>query len=81
MGKTDNSAYIEEEFSSLIGKTVVGVRELDQYECDQFLWSPRRRKVAFVLELNDGSFLVPSSDPEGNDPGHLIHFARDEWMA
>lgn len=77
----DHSKYIAEEFGSLVGKTVVKVRQMTQDECDQFMWDARYGEVPIVLELNDGSFVVPSQDPEGNGAGFLFVITAEEWMA
>jgi len=54
-------------FKNLLGKRIVGVRYLTKEETDASGWysSP------IVIELNDGSALIPQSDDEGNDGGAL----------
>ena len=54
-------------FNHLIGLKIVGVRYLTQEETEASGWysSP------IVIELDDGSALIPQQDDEGNDGGAL----------
>ena len=54
-------------FRNLLGKRIVGVRYLTQEETEASGWysSP------IVIELDDGSALIPQQDDEGNDGGAL----------
>ena len=54
-------------FRNLLGKRIVGVRYLTQEETEASGWysSP------IVIELDDGSALIPQADDEGNDGGAL----------
>jgi len=54
-------------FNSLVGLRIMGVRYLTQEETEASGWysSP------IVIELSDGSALIPQSDDEGNDGGAL----------
>ena len=54
-------------FKNLLGKRIVGVRYLTKEETDASGWysSP------IVIELDDGSALIPQRDDEGNDGGAL----------
>ena len=54
-------------FRNLLGKRIVGVRYLTQEETEASGWysSP------IVIELDDGSSLIPQQDDEGNDGGAL----------
>jgi len=54
-------------FRNLLGKRIVGVRYLTQEETEACGWysSP------IVIELDDGSALIPQQDDEGNDGGAL----------
>ena len=55
------------KFRNLLGKRIVGVRYLTQEETEASGWysSP------IVIELDDGSALIPQQDDEGNDGGAL----------
>lgn len=52
----------------LVGKTIVDVRYLTPQETSVLGWSKR----PIVIIFNDGSFLYPSMDDEGNDAGALF---------
>lgn len=64
--------YIDREYGHLKGVTIVGVRPLVKAEMDDLYWDESPYSPAFVLMLSNGEALIPSSDPEGNSPGHLI---------
>lgn len=51
----------------LVGRTIVSVAFLSDQEADELGWSLR----PIVLTLNDGCYLLPMSDGEGNDGGAL----------
>ena len=55
------------KFNHLVGLRIMGVRYLTQEETEASGWysSP------IVIELSDGSALIPQSDDEGNDGGAL----------
>ena len=54
-------------FNSLVGLRIMGVRYLTKEETEANYWysSP------IVIELSDGSALIPQADDEGNDGGAL----------
>ena len=54
-------------FRNLLGKRIVGVRYLTKEETDASGWY----RSPIVIELNDGSALIPQQDDEGNDGGAL----------
>ncbi len=54
-------------FIPLIGLKIVGVRYLTQEETEASGWY----SAPIVIELSDGSALIPQSDDEGNDGGAL----------
>ena len=51
----------------LLGKTISQVRMLTQPEADKLGWS----SGTLVIQLDDGTVLVPSADDEMNGPGAL----------
>ena len=55
------------QFNHLVGLRIMGVRYLTQEETEASGWysSP------IVIELSDGSALIPQQDDEGNDGGAL----------
>ena len=54
-------------FAFLYGKKIVGVRYLTEEETEASGWY----SAPIVIELSDGSALIPQSDDEGNDGGAL----------
>lgn len=62
---------------SLEGKRIVSVREPTEEEVQGFPSAPRRADPV-VLELDDGTVIIPSRDEERNGAGVL--FAKtDGW--
>ena len=70
--KINETAYIKREYGSLVGKKIEKVRPMSPAELKMFYWNSGASGVGMVIELDDGSALVPSCDPEGNGPGHLF---------
>ena len=63
------------DFKSLIGTTIKGVRRLSSTELKSLGWS----KNPLVLVLNNDTCLIPQLDDEGNDGGAVLHYNfRDE---
>jgi hypothetical protein len=53
--------------SKLVGRKIAGVRYTTQEEAEEYMWSSR----PVVLVLDDGAYLIPLRDDEGNDGGAL----------
>ena len=53
---------------SLVGRRIVGVEYLTDKEMEANLWYKR----PIVLILDDGNWLVPMADDEGNDGGAIF---------
>jgi len=51
----------------LVGRTIVKVEYLTQEETDKNYWY--KRPIALVLD--DGNWLIPMADDEGNDGGSI----------
>ena len=50
---------------SIVGRTITGIRRLNDEECEQIWGMPASMyDMPLVIELDDGSELIPSSDPE-----------------
>ena len=64
--------YIKNEFGSLVGRTIKKVRPLSKAELEDMCWDDSYGSVGFAIILDDGQVLIPSSDPEGNGPGHIF---------
>lgn len=62
---------IKAEYGSLIGKTVVRVRSFVPSEYTMMMWAPEQERMAFVIEFDDGTLLIPVSDEECNSAGWL----------
>ena len=71
-GKTFYQEFVENEYGSMVGKTIVAVRPLTNDEMDEFMWDGDASEIAFVVFLSDGSYFVPMRDEEGNGPGVLM---------
>ncbi len=61
----------------LLGRQIVALRWISTKEAEAMDWDSR----PIVLELDNGTFLIPQSDDEGNNGGALwIHQDhQDEW--
>lgn len=64
----DVSTYWNKQAKSIVGKKVVEARYMTEKEKDEFGFECKGVKIVF----NDGSWLVPSRDDEGNDAGALL---------
>lgn len=71
---TTRKKVIQENWGSLVGKTIKLVRPLLDEEYDGFAWDIYGdNEIALVIQFTDGSYIVPMSDPEGNDAGFLLY--------
>jgi hypothetical protein len=68
----DRDEYIKREYGALVGRTIKTIRPLTPVERTGFGWSSSTTLVPMVIILDDGTALVPASDPEGNDSGHIF---------
>jgi|TARA_R110002020_G_scaffold168670_1_gene357572 hypothetical protein len=57
----------------LIGKRIIQVRYMNQKELDDLGWE----QTPLVIFFNDGSYMFPSQDDEGNDGGSLFTSFKD----
>jgi len=64
--------YIKAEFGSLVGAKITNVRPLTDAETEAYGWDSRFGAVPFVIFLDNGKALIPSSDEEGNDAGFIF---------
>ena len=64
--------YIKEEYGSVVGASIVKVREMSDKEIEMFAWDSRGGSVPMVIELSNGQALIPSMDSEGNGAGHIF---------
>jgi len=61
----------------LVGKKIKRVRYLSHEEAEHMDWYSR----PIVIELNDGSLILPSCDDEGNNGGAMFGQSNqgDDW--
>jgi len=64
---------IEERWNGLAsdllkGKTIIGVRYMNEQEKEMLGWHSR----CVIISLDDGTSIYPSRDDEGNDAGALF---------
>jgi|TARA_Y100000015_G_C2368130_1_gene78606 hypothetical protein len=57
-----------------VGKKIVGVRYMSSEECNDMGWD----SAPICLLLDDGTYIFPSRDDEGNDGGALFTNAQDK---
>tara|TARA_R110000824_G_C14819684_1_gene636567 strand:+ start:175 stop:408 length:234 start_codon:yes stop_codon:yes gene_type:complete len=65
--------WIQNIGKHLVGKTIVEVAYVSEEEAEKLDWYSR----PVALRLNDGTWLVPTSDDEGNDGGALTTSLKD----
>ena len=65
-------SYVKSKYGSLVGRKIKTVRPLTSGECEDFGWDAGYGAVPMAIILDDGTALIPSSDPEGNDAGHIF---------
>jgi hypothetical protein len=59
----------------LVGKQVVKVSYLTDKEQEKLGWY----KKPIVIELDNGTLLIPQMDDEGNDGGALAYIINNEY--
>ena len=59
--------WIEAIRKSLVGKKVTGITYMTEDQCEANLWYSR----PVVIIFDDGSYIIPLSDDEGNNAGAL----------
>lgn len=62
---------IKKEFGGLVGRKIVAIRPLKKAELDDMYWDEFDQD-GFAIILDDGQVMIPSSDEEGNGPGHIL---------
>lgn len=61
--------------TEIVGKEIVDARKMTEEELEREGWRmPRLQEDPVALELDDGTIIYPSRDPEGNGPGSLFGF-------
>lgn len=59
--------FISNLESQLVGKSIVSIRYMNDREMGMFGWDNR----PIIILLNDGTFVIPQRDDEGNDGGAI----------
>ena len=59
--------WIEAIRKSLVGKKVTDITYMTEDQCEENLWYNR----PVVIIFDDGSYIIPLSDDEGNNAGAL----------
>jgi hypothetical protein len=67
MSNTLKRKWSEEVGRKLVGRKIVAVRYMTDKERKKHWWG----KSAVVIKLDDGAFLYPMSDDEGNEAGAI----------
>ena len=70
-GKTEEQPFdqqIADTLLALEGRTIKTARYMTQQEMGNMAWG----QAPIVLGLDDGTLLIPSRDPEGNEAGSLF---------
>ena len=60
--------WIEAIRKSLVGKKVTGITYLTESQAEENLWYNR----PVVIIFDDGSYIIPLSDDEGNNAGAIF---------
>jgi len=71
MSKRKRNRYAhwwEKAEKDFVGKKIVGVRYMSSKECEDMGWD----SCPICLLLDDGTYIFPSRDDEGNDGGALF---------
>jgi len=66
------------EDDSIAGQRIVAVREMTNEELEREGWQAHDWQSTVVLELEFGTILYPSADPEGNAPGTIFGIDADD---
>ena len=74
---SDLTKYLEKEWGSLIGATLIKVRNATAEEAEELGWEVSAHEPIPFLEFDNGEGLCLSQDPEGNGPGFAFLFTRD----
>ena len=60
---------------TLLGKRIVKVEYISEKECEENMWSSR----PLCFQLEDGTWIVPQRDDEGNDGGALGYTKNNKF--
>lgn len=71
----DYAKYVQQEYKSLLGRTIRSVRPMTEKEMEQFGWE-HCQEPGVVFGLDNGNWFIPMMDEEGNGPGALEYTGR-----
>ena len=74
--KEREARWVKYAEDRLKGRTIVGCRYLSKTECQGLDWYKR----PIVMILDNGTFVFPTMDDEGNNGGALFGQSDDEEM-
>jgi hypothetical protein len=60
--------FTDEAKKAFVGKTVANVRYMSETEANKTGFNRR----AMIIEFDDGTYIFPSMDDEGNDAGAIF---------
>jgi hypothetical protein len=69
---TEQEELVRDAYGHLVGRTITKVRPMTSEELAAVDWSGRFGEMPVVIELDDGTAVIPSRDFEGNGPGALF---------
>jgi len=67
-GKTHRDYWKDIANKHLVGKKIIAVRYLSNDDLEFFMW----HSAPLEIQLEDGHWLTPSTDDEGNDGGAVF---------
>ena len=63
---------------NIAGQRIADVREMTSEELEREGWRAHDWQSTVFLELESGTILYPSTDPEGNAPGAIFGIDADD---
>lgn len=67
-GKTHREYWTDKTKKHLVGKKIVAVEYMSDSEVEEFMW----HNAPIAIQLDDGHWIYPSMDDEGNDGGAMF---------
>tara|TARA_R100001443_G_scaffold12387_5_gene22016 strand:+ start:8372 stop:8623 length:252 start_codon:yes stop_codon:yes gene_type:complete len=68
--------WTEVAADQLLGKQIVKVEYMTSEECGELGWYSR----PVMFQLDDGNWIYPSQDDEGNNGGALFTNHKKDWV-
>lgn len=67
--------FISNLETRLVGKSIKSIRYMTDKEMQIFCWDKR----PIIILLNDGTFVIPQQDDEGNDGGAIALISNNKF--